>query len=212
MTDYKSAHLAWINSTKSFTPKYLHDYTSPYVEIMKFIYAKECCSQEYARKLFIADKVWFKECHSVSKDLDKAVCDLIPAKSNYYFVTIGFNHQTWTISECVKSIHKILAMEWIISGKANFELYRTNGEHPHCHFVIETLEPKSRILEKLFRPQYMKKIILSKNFIDVKPMENYHHKYIMLDKVSDKMFCVEKDIQWRKENNIPDFEKNYNFC
>lgn len=211
MADYKSAHLAWINSTKSFTPKYASDYRSDisYFEVMKQIYNDSICTQEIAKSFFISDKIWFQQSFKVSKEIDKEIDKLEPTANSMWFVTVGFNHATWSIKDCDKFITKVLEMEWVISAKANFELHRTNGLHPHCHFAIETKEPKSKILDKLFRPLYAKKVIFSKNFIDIKPMMEYHHNYIRMLKVEEKMECVDKDREWRKKNNIPDYEKNW---
>lgn len=211
MTDYKSGHLAWLVSHPKFTPKDAQDYRADisYYEIMKFTYNNKHCSQEDAHIFWRRDIEWHKRAYDLANEINKEVEKLKPTPNGLWFVTIGFNHDTWTIADCDKCIRKILEMEWIISGKANFELYRTNGEHPHVHFILETKEPKSRILDKIFRPLYVKKVVFSRNFIDVKPMMDYHLKYITLDKVSEKMECVEKDIIWRKENNIPDYEKKW---
>lgn len=210
MTDFKSGHLAWINSTKSFTPKYPQDYRSDisYYEVITELYLNKNVTQEIAKQFWIADKVWHKASCALSKSIDKEIEKLEPTPNGWWFVTIGFNHATWDIPKCCKCIENIIKMEWVISAKANFELFRENGEHPHCHFVIETKEPKSRILDKIFRPLYTKDVVFSKNFIDVKPMMEYHKKYIMLDKQLDKMENVNKDIEWRKKNKIPDYEKN----
>lgn len=211
MADYKSAHLAWIHSTPKFLPKYAQDYRADisYFEIIKHVYNNPNCSQEYAKLMFVSDKVWYQQSYKVSNEIDKAVKKLEPTANGWWFVTIGFNHQTWSIKKCCQVITKIIAFDWIISVKANFELYRPNGEHPHCHFVIETDLPKSKILEKIWRPKYVQEVVLSKSFIDIKKFEEHHRKYINLEKTYDKMECVNKDIIWRGQNNIPDFEKNW---
>lgn len=214
MEDYVSAHLQWISNNPKFVPReqssFQYGYT--YYEMMKELYSTQRKFegiQQYARTCYVLDKAWLIQQSAITKAIDKEVHKLQPTINNEWFVTIGFNHQTWSVKDCVKCIENILSMDWIVRAKANFELYRENGEHPHCHFIIETKEPKSSIVYKLFRPQYVKKICLSKNFIDVKPMEQRHIKYINLDKASEKMVYVEKDIQFRKMNNIPDFEKNW---
>lgn len=209
--DYKTAHIQWLTNTKNFVPKYPADYSRgvSYLETMISLYADPRIPQEMARAMFVSDKNHYNNCYKVIKEVDKLVEKLVPTPNDSWFVTVGFNHDTWNIKDCDKFIRNVLEMDWVIRGKANFELFRSNGEHPHCHFVIETKEPKSRILEKLFRPLYAKKVVFSKNFIDVKPMMDYHHKYIMLDKIEEKMECVKKDIDFRKKNNIPDYEKNW---
>lgn len=209
MEDFKSAHLAWIHATKTFTPKYAHDYTLSYYDIMAELYNNPKCTQDLAKKFFICDQKWFRECSRINKQVSKMVDEVSPVDNNFWFVTIGFNHQTWSVSKCCKAIEKIISMEWIISCKANFELHRENGEHPHIHFLLETKEPKSRILDKLFRPKYVKDLVLSKSFIDVKPAQEHHRKYIELDKQTDKLEYVQKDREWRIKNGIPDYQKNW---
>ena len=212
--DFKNSHLAWLKSTPQFQCKYPQDNRDKsYIEVMTALYAGQSGNhipQSMAEAMFVADKAWYKKSKQIAKVIDAKVEKLEPTPDGVWFVTCGFNHQTWSVVKCCKFIEKVLAMDWIIRAKANFELYRENGEHPHCHFIIETKEPKSRILEKLLRPQYAKDVILSKNFIDVKVCGDYHHKYINLDKIQDKMKYVEKDMEWRKINNIPNYEKNWN--
>jgi len=216
--DFKTAHLHWLKQTKNFVPfcpDYNHNHPvvlnqAMYYEMTEFTYSQSSCTQEYAKEQFLLDKQRYNDSILASKYIDKQLEKLTPTPSGVWFVTIGFNHQTWSVAKCKKFIEKVLAMDWIIRAKANFELYRENGEHPHCHFIIETKEPKCRILEKLLRPQYAKEVVFSKNFIDVKVCSDYHHKYINLDKQVDKMKYVEKDREWRKNNSIPEYEKNWN--
>jgi len=210
MADYKNAHLAWLKSCRDFEPKYPSDYKSgTYLDVMTTLYADERIPMIMAYHMFISDKAWYKKSKKIAREIDKQVEKLEPTPPTLWFVTLNFNHQTWNVKDCTKCIEKILAMDWIIRAKANFEYYRENGEHPHCHFLLETKEPKSRILDKIFRPLYTKKVIFKKNFIDCEPGMDYHHKYINLDKKNEKMENVQKDIEWRKKNNIPDFEKNW---
>lgn len=212
--DYVSAHLQWIQNHPRFVPKEqtFFQYGYSYYDMMKELYVNQKSHkyiQDYAHNTWISDIHWHKKSYLLSNEIQKEVEKLEPTPNGMWFVTIGFNHQTWNISDCCKCIEKILAMEWIISAKANFELYRENGEHPHVHFIIETKEPKSRILDKLFRPLYVKKVVFSRNFIDIKPMMEYHHDYINLIKVSEKVKFIEQDKAWRQKNKIPDYEKNW---
>lgn len=211
MADYKNAHLAWISQNPKFSPKEADVFTDPsitYYDIMRQIYSLPACPQSYAETCFLQDKLWCISKFEISKSLDKRIAKMRPLPSEKWFVTLGFNHATWNIKDCMKCINKILDMEWIVSAKANFELHRENGEHPHVHILMKTKEPKSRILDKCFRPLYTKKVVLKKNFIDVKPALECHYKYINLIKAEEKMKLVEADIIWRRKNNIPDFEKN----
>lgn len=204
MSDWKSAHLAWIKSTK-----YHHAVDGSYHEVMSYLYQNAAVSQESAKFLWKEDKKRHKANFDLSKVLDKEIEKATPSPPDKWFVTIGFNHQTWTKDKCIKAIQKIMAMDWVVSAKAVFELHRENGEHPHVHFLLHTKEPKSKIIEKIFRPSYVQSVVYNKSFVDVKPAEEHHMKYIMGDKCDAKQQYVELDRQWRAANNIPDFEKNW---
>lgn len=207
----KTAHLVWIKQRKNFVPRYASDYTQPYYDIMAQVYSNANCSDKLATQMFECDKKWELLMTKAIKENDKKASQSVKTEEleDWWFMTIGFNHQTWSVNKCCKVIEKILAMDWVISAKANFELHRENGEHPHCHFYLRSTLPKSKILEKCFRPLYVKEVVLDKNFIDLKKAQDYHLKYINLEKQYDKQFCVQKDIEWRQKNKIPDYEKNW---
>lgn len=215
MTDYKSAHLAWISqeTKKGFIPKEYVDwkYNIPYLEMMRFTYSQPACTQEIAEMFYNADMKYVFEKQKISRDIIKKTQMLQPTDGNMWFVTINFKHDVWTIPKCVSAINKIIAMEWILKAKCNFELFRTNGEHPHCHILLQSLKGKNDILDRIFRPKYIKDLVINKNSIDVKPYNGENHdNYINLIKIEEKMESVGKDIIWRQQNNIPDFQKNWN--
>jgi hypothetical protein len=215
MADNKSAHLTWLKSAeaRTFVPKYPHDYQeTSYYDIMKYIYAKPACSQQLAEQMFLADKLHFKSTLAVIKNINKIVEKSQPTPSQFHFVTIGFNHQEFTIDACHIAIQKILKMDWVKSAKANLEYHRENGTHPHVHFIIETPYLKGKIVDSIFKPKYMKKLVLKKNFIDVKTAQECHYKYINLEKQESKMSYVKQDQEWRQKNKIPDYEKNWKVC
>jgi len=233
--DYVSAHLAWAKEHSNFSPKYAQDITESetYYKSLKTLYSTAfshmgglendewfCCKssskvrhanlQKLAQSLYYADQLWLQNSQVISQLVAKTIIDAKKLEPTAYFVTIGFNHQTWTVDKCVKAISKLMDFDWVLRCKANFELFRENGEHPHCHFYIETYEPKSKVLEKLFRPKYIQDIVLKKSFIDIKKAELYHIDYINLVKTSGKMSFVQQDVEWREKNCIPNFEKNWN--
>lgn len=213
MADYKNAHIAWLKSCRDFVPKYPADYSIPYIDVMTALYGGQSGNQipeAMAEAMFISDKAWYKKSKKIAREIDKKVEQLEPTPNRLWFVTLNFNHATWNIKDCVKCIKNVIGMEWVIFAKANFELFREGGEHPHCHIYLETKEPRSRIVDKIFHPKYTKKVIFAKNFIDVKPAEDWHIDYIKLNKKDEKMEKVDLDIEWRKKNGIPDFEKNWN--
>lgn len=233
--DYVSAHLAWVKLNPTFSPKYAQDMSESgsYYNSLLLLYRtagslrgdlkddewlsykakhseREPLLQNLAKSLYDADKLWLENSRVISQLVTKKIIDNKKLEPTAYFVTIGFNHQTWSVDKCVKAISKLMDFDWVLKCKANFELFRENGEHPHCHFYIETYEPKSKVLEKLFRPKYIQDIVLKKSFIDIKKAELYHMDYINLVKTSGKMTYVERDIEWREKHCIPNFEKNWN--
>jgi len=65
---------------------------------------------------------------------------------------------------------------------------------------------KSRIIDRVFAT--VKKVVKSKNFVDVKGYKDncgsyaQKLKYINGDKTEHKLECVQKDSIWRQENNL----------
>jgi len=203
--DYKSLHLAWIKKTPSFSPKFAQDYTESYYDIIVQLYKQRFVTNEVAQQFFAADMQWFNTCNQQLNSLSKQVTKSNPMSP--IFVTIGFNHQTWNVSSCVKVIETIVKFDWINTIHAVFEYHRANGLHPHVHMLITLNQPlaKSKVLEKIWATAGIKKIVLSKSFIDYKVAEEYHKKYIMGEKQESKMSFVEKDKEWRKKNNIKEY-------
>jgi len=171
---------------------------------MQHLYDDPMVNNYMAYCFFENDKSWLLEVIRHSKPIEDVKNEL------GWFITIGFNHQTWNVVNCVKVIERILALPWVTSCTAVFELHRENGQHPHCHFLITTLEKmyKSKILEKFYAVRGIKSVCLNKSFIDVKVAEPRHQKYITLDKVQSKLRFIEQDKIWRAENNIKEkYEK-----
>lgn len=209
MADFKNAHLAWLKATPSFIPKYSGDYSIPYLEVMSSLYQNEKIPQSMAEAMFFCDKLWYKQSKEIAKEVEKAIQKVAPSSSDLYFVSIGFNHETWNAKDCIKAIQKVLAQQWIIQGKAQFEYYRKGGTHPHCHFIIETKDKKNEIIRQIFKGGYMKKLIIGKHSIEVTDGTDYRVDYINLFKKEEKVPLIKKDIIWRQENNVPIFEKNW---
>jgi hypothetical protein len=195
MENYKSLHLAWVKSHPTFVPKYSEDYTLPYYDILRELYNHPACSNEFAKKCLVSDLDW-------KKKSEKLLNELYFTQPTKHFVTIGFNHQTWTVGKCVALIQNILTFDWITGAKCVFEKHRENGEHPHVHLLIDSILPKSKILEKIWAAKGIKKLVLKKSFIDYKPAMDYHEKYILGDKQEAKIPYIEKDRIWRQENQI----------
>lgn len=210
-----SAHLSWVKRNPTFSPKYAQDIEPgrTYYQSLQDLYrtwvGSDEVKQNCAKQFLKSDRLWCEHSMVVNNLITKEIIQEKKIEPSEWFVTIGFNHQTWSVDKCVKTISKLIDFDWVLSCKANFELYRENGEHPHCHFFIRTYEPKSKVLEKLFRPKYVQEIVLKKSFIDIKKAELYHYDYINLNKVSSKLDYVLMDTEWREKNGIPNFEKNW---
>lgn len=203
--DYITAHLSWIKNNPQFVPQGYAQFSAyTYFEIMTELYANPRVKQNHAEMLYEADQLWLEKCSQIKKTMFKRV----KTKPTTCFVTIGFNHQTWSIQSCIDVINKIKSFDWVKSFQGCFELHRQNGEHPHCHMIIDTDETKSKVLEKIWATKGIKKIVLKKSFIDYKVCEDYHYKYIHGDKIESKILYVNKDNLWRVQNDIPHlFEK-----
>lgn len=199
--DYKTAHLSWLKNNPQFIPQgYAQFAEYPYFDIMTQLYSSSRVSQVHAQMLFIGDQEWYNKCSEIKKSVAKVV-KTIPSA---YFITIGFNHQTWNVQSAIDVINKIKSFDWVISFKGVIELHTENGEHPHIHMLIDTELPKSKVLEKIWATKGIKKLVLKKNFIDIKKAEVYHDEYIVGDKDPGKKIYVDQDKIWRAQLSIPD--------
>jgi len=212
--DYVSMHLKWIIDNPRFIPYggVNFDIASNYLKYMDwFYYHNDMVTihdrNEHAYYFLKSDKAHNESTESALK-LYLKNAKQTPSE---WFVTLGFSHQVWNIPACVKVIKTILGFDWVLSSRAVFELHRKEGEHPHCHFVIRTTEKmaKSTVRDKIWRAGGLQKVCLKKNFVDVKPLLECHHNYVLGIKDEKKTQYVAKDIAWRQRNNIEDlFMKN----
>jgi len=202
-----NAHLAWISQNPRFVPyNFVIIGSATYLDTMRELYcsrSRNYMSEDIVNRLFRGDLLHHQQTQSHITQLLKQINK---DDKNEFFITIGFNHQTYTISQCVKVIESILTFDWILSCRAVFEFYRENGEHPHVHFYITScIKYRSKIIEKLWATKGIKQVCLKKSFIDCKNALEYHKKYIMLNKTESKLPYIEKDKIWRLENSIPEF-------
>jgi len=216
----KAAHVVWVQQHPNFIDRDTGRRGEDYIIILEDIYKSHrnnagWFSRRFDLPTFIG-KVYYhlrKDIKFLNKvsDLDNVIKEQTKlalgsnVPLNKWFITIGFNHQTYNIKECCVVIGLVLSHSIVKEGEAVFEFHRENGFHPHCHFLLQLNDtlPKSKIVEKLFAIKGMKKVVLSKTFIDVKQAEEYHIKYLKGDKTQEKMECVEKDIEFRNKNSIP---------
>lgn len=203
-TDYKAAHLTWIKRHKDFIPKGGECLTLPYIEIMTYLYSTKNCTQLNAQFLFEADLYWEKECLKIIKGVYTKCNRVQPL--NCFFITLGFNHQTFTIDKAKKAINRLMATATFQFSKCNLEIHRENGLHPHLHIFTASELPKAKIVQNIWSKQYITDIVSAKNWVDVKPAESYHLPYIKLEKKPEKMKYVEMDKVWRTAEGIPDYE------
>lgn len=214
--DFISLHIQWVKNHPSFIPKGCRDYSKDdnahgktYVDTLIQLYRNEGNKnnppQWMAEALFKGDLKWFEESKRAEAMLIKSIGQVNPTK---WFITFNFNHQTFDVDKAVTYIKYVISKtDFIVSAKCKFEMFRTNGEHPHCHciMVFDSTMAKSTIAKIFWNRAGGKKLILKSNFIDVLPYEDRHDQYINGIKHISKMDCVNKDIVWRKNSNIPEF-------
>lgn len=212
--DYVSAHLQWIRDRPKFSSR-AHSQLplimygrfniekQSYIDTMTEWYTTS--TSPYINKIayinYQDDLRWQEECKLINDSFK-----LNEFQTNVFFVTIGFNHQEFTCIKAFEYIQSALNSTKILDGSfAVLENYRSNGEHPHVHMklYVSGSIPKSVLIQTLFRCKHSKKLILSKNFIDVKVFESYHDSYLDGDKQDDKLQLVDKDRDWRDKNKIP---------
>ena len=212
LTKQAEAHLAWI---KKMTPTYDFggNWRGTYHETMAFLYSSQPLINQEAQIWFDHDVQKYEETQELIRTtvLRAQQVAHLGADIDPLFITLGFNHQTWSIPRCLKVIQCIQDLGWVQSLRAVFELHRENGLHPHVHIYIEpnVKYSKSKVLEKLWAVAGIKRVILQKSFIDYKIAMPYHLDYIMLRKKEEKMYYVNKDTQWRSDEGIPIIEKEW---
>lgn len=215
--DYVAAHLQWIRDHPNFESKEystcnisnlkinnLHFEKEPYIKVMTewYINANSDFKNKLAYLNYKDDLRWIEESKKINLTLQKK-----DFQSNVSFVTVGFNHQEFTVKKALQFINSVLNSGKILDGTfAVIENFRHNGEHPHVHFKMywSGQTYKSELIQAIQRSTHGKKLILKKEFIDIKEfIEGVHDKYLNGDKKEDKMICVQKDIDWRNKNKIP---------
>jgi len=199
-------HLQWIRTHPLFIPESkIPDGYNTYFEFMQMVYnntTDQSC--DMLANIYFADDLRFSESYETRLAAAKTEYR-IGDKLFHHFITIGFNHQTWSVAKCKAVIETIISFSWVLKCRAVFEYHRENGTHPHVHFVITTDISKSKVIEKIWRTGGMQKIVLKKSFIECKPALPVHYNYVMLIKQESKHQYIAKDIIWRKANNIPEF-------
>lgn len=200
-TTNRDALLSWLNNHKSFTND-----GNTYQELVDAW--TECFFGRMGKEYPELSEILAKKQLAFYQAKYSAIQTILSSQTDdkkSYFVTIGFNHQTWDIPKCVAVINKVLSAPWVKQGEAVFELHRANGEHPHAHFVLylENPLPKSKVVEKIFKLAGIKKVVLAKNFIDIKELTDVRKLYVRGIKQDAKMPYIKKDQEWRGKHNLP---------
>jgi len=201
--DYKKLHLAFLTTHPRFLDKN-GDYThSEYMEVMSYTYKNPLITNELAYLFMKTDVRWYVESQSEIQEMLQMV--KAPPLPDSLFITINFNHQTWTPQLCHTAIENLLTLSWIKTACAVFELHRENGQHPHVHILLTTDRhyTKTRIIDKIYAAKKMKDLIAGKQFIDYKIAEPYHLNYTAGNKKPEKMQYVEKDNIWKEMQGLP---------
>lgn len=135
--------------------------------------------------------------------------------NRHWFVTIGLDDSQFTEDNEAMLINPLVArirstpdienVKFVVEKFRRTEDGKSIYVHRHIHFVFDSNKRKSKVIEFCYRKA--KKLVKGPNFVDVKPdPDRARDKYIMGDKVKEKMECVEKDRIWRKEKKIIECE------
>ncbi len=141
------------------------------------------------------------------------ICDDIDAKVNgkkgtinMWFITVCFSEELFTVEKFKEWWSKMTGKAIIYTVQGVIERHSESGVNTHCHIILGVPYQKGRVTQFIWESAGTKKLIGGKNFIDVKPYVIERHKhYVLGDKKPEKMENVEKDKEWRKKLNLPDF-------
>jgi len=205
MEDIKRQYLRWLIDHPNFRKD---EFDCPYIDIVRTMLDCPVVTEAYARTSFIIDLKRFnkidKDALAIKQIEKEAMGDL----GGFAFVTIGFNEQTITPSKMKEVEQKLRQQSHWDSVECVHEKHRENGIHHHTHYLLKWIGPmyKSKIIQYIYQIKGIKKVVLSKAFIDVKMQDGVSYedrlKYINGDKTQAKMKYVELDIEWRKLNNL----------
>ena len=130
--------------------------------------------------------------------------------ANTWFVTIGTNPLVQQNLKLVISvIDNLMQSDWFKNATWVYEYHTERGEHLHIMAKIEIIknDPKSKIIQNLCKTKGLYKIVemnqgRCSTHVSVIPYRIHHEDYIDLRKSDTKKEYLEKDVQWRKDNNL----------
>jgi len=120
----------------------------------------------------------------------------------HQFITVALPN-TYPLAQLVNQIENDLRYDWIIGSYVRVENFSDTGENLHLHILKDGQYTKSKIIRDLSR-----KFKIAKNFINVKSSnkeidyENRKNYIFGNKKDTDKLENVEKDKEWRINNDI----------
>lgn len=210
--DYIAAHLAFINKHPNY--KRVDFYPNTYREIMENIWAKNRPNNnELAFKWFLGDLYSINKHEEIINNLEKQFKDNIANNTvDKYFVTINFHEDSFKSETALEMLDSLSQKDFIKSISGVFEYYTETGHHPHFMCKLETKGKvtKGRLAQKIYQTKNIKKLIQGPNFIQVMKYLSQHDRYLELDKSTEKMENVIKDIDWRKKMKLPEIYQNKN--
>lgn len=205
--DYKAAHMSWVKARPNFESKQFltipqnPNFRVSYIDTLKEWYLTSSNYMAYIN--YYDDLKWVEDQQEIQKQLTTK-----PFETNVSFATIGFNHQEFTVAKAFEFIKAVLNLSVVLDGSfAVMENFRANGEHPHVHFKLYWSNSvcRSQVIQAIFRAKNAKKLVLAKNFIDLKEfIPDVHDNYLNGIKQDSKMKYVDMDSAWRTKNKIPD--------
>lgn len=202
-------HLEWIRRNPTFVPDIpIRDgYRSYYDDMLNFWTWNSQISPgavpSMANRWLLDDMRLLQTYESRLREKKKEL--KLATQVKMWFITLNFNHQTWSIPKCLKLLSRVMAYDWVISCNAVFEINRQSGRHPHIHLLVKSEFPtKGPMIDKIWRSDLCQELILKRTFIQVDPGVPEHEDYVRGIKTQSKMSCVIADRLWRSENNIPD--------
>lgn len=208
--DYKSLHLEWIKANRGFRPKTAYPAMfDSYFDFMSSMYYEGTIKLQRTAFLYLKDDYnWLKRSRSVNTEVAQLFGDKPDTLEKAFFITFNFDSKKFKADQVVKAVSKVFDKTWVDAAYGVFEYHTETGCHPHfmMKLVVNKYDKKGKLLDKMAE-SCLAKFTSGKNFIDVRPFLKEHEDYLQLDKAIEKKDYLEKDVIWRKENNLPEFLK-----
>lgn len=137
------------------------------------------------------------------------------AENQYWFVTVN-PHPDTELKQLMKCVDKVLKKKWMTKYIYVYEQRQDEIDKPyhgiHMHMVVEKGDKKkAEVIREVYNT--CKRIVGSKQAVDVKPLENAHDLAVRLNYMLGQKADEEKrkkqviDKIFRQENNLQSFYK-----